>query len=399
MNNSDSGAAGGSRAPGPRNADSGVDSEEKSGKRSAFPWPAPGWKPGRPDFGGLLLLVFLLQAVSGFYLAMFYQPTPAEAWDSLTFIENEVAGGGFFRALHRWGALVSALLLMLHAVHMIWNGAYRKPRRWLSGLPLLLLFAAFVVTGYLLPWDFRAYWSVLTMGNWLEPLPLFSEALDFWLLSAGSPGGAAPLARWFVLHGALLPLLTCAGLAFHIRSLGRPPRLGTAGGRLPAAGLLLLLGWLAAFGIQKQIFADPVTTSPIPQPDWLFLMFFQVTRYCQNNLEMLAVFWLPMTVILCLMLLPFIDRGPRGRRQWLKWSLVVGSLSLCLTLGVFTHHTGTTTPVWSCQACHKEGFGKSFSRPPGAVKDFSKRYDNKWLAMHYRYPQYFWMMDAEVPGW
>ena len=354
-----------------------------------------------PDFGGLTLLVFLLQAVSGFYLAVFYQPTPAEAWDSITFIENGVLWGGFFLALHRWGALASVLLLMLHALNMIWSGAYRKPRsgRWLSGLLLLPLTAAFVVTGYLLPWDFRAYWMTLTMGNWRESLPLFSGALDFWLLSANTPGGAVPLARWFVLHAALLPLLTGAVLAFHFLSLGRPLRIGTAKGRLPAAGLLLLLGGLAAFGIQKQVFADPVTTSPFPQPEWLFYMFFQVTRYFQDNLEMLVVFWLPMTVTLCLFLLPFVDLDRRGLRIWLKRSIVISGVSLCLTLAVFTHHTGTTTPVGSCQACHKEGFGKSFSRPPETVNDFSRRYDNKWLALHYRYPQYFWMMDADVPAW
>jgi quinol-cytochrome oxidoreductase complex cytochrome b subunit len=160
---------------------------------------------------------------------------------------------------------------------------------------------------------------------------------------------------------------------------------------------LICLGLLAAFGIHKPDFADPITTSPFPQPDWLYLMLFQVTRYFQDNLEMLGVFWLPLTVFLCLCFIPFLDRG--GWRAWFKWSMAVSSLSLCLTLMVFTHHTGTTMPAWSCMACHKEGFGKSFSRPPERVADFSRRYDNKWLAMHYRYPQYFWMMDADVPGW
>ena len=374
-----------------------MNTEQKKYPGWAFLRPAD-WLPRRLDFGGWALIVFFLQAVSGLYLALFYQPTAAGAWSSIVSIENEVAGGGFFRSLHRWGAFSAAILLILHILHLIWSGAYRKPRTrtWFFGLLLLPLFAAFVVTGYLLPWDFRAYWITLNMGNWLDRLPLFAEILDFLLLSSPTLGGPVPVARWFVLHTAILPLLTAGTLAFHLVSLRHQTLVFTARGRLPVAGLLLLLGWLAVFGIQKQDFADPITTSPIPQPDWLFFMFFQASRYFQHNLEIIVVFWLPLAVTLCLFLLPWLDRG---WGWWFKWSLVISSLSLALALAVLTHHTGTTTPIWSCQACHKEGFGKSFSRPPATVSEFSRRYDNKWLAMHYRYPQYFWMMDADAPGW
>ena len=351
--------------------------------------------------GGLILFVFLLQALSGLYLALFYQPSPVEAWRSVVFIENELSSGVFLRSLHRWGAPALALLLAVHILHMIWSGAYRKPRTltWLSGILLLPLIVAFVVTGYLLPWDFRAYWAALTMGNWLEDLPLFSGALD-WLISSDTPGGAVPVARWFVLHIALLPLLTGAALAAHFLVMRRHGqiRIVTSWNFVAAAGASLLLGLLAAFGIQKPDFADPITTSPFPQPDWLFFVFFQVTRYFQDSQEMLGVFWIPLAVILGLLLLPCIDRRER-RSIWIKWPLVLTGLILCLTLATYTHHTGSTTPAWSCASCHKEDFGEAFSRPPVTIKEFSRRYDNKWLSLHFRYPQYFWMMDADVPGW
>jgi quinol-cytochrome oxidoreductase complex cytochrome b subunit len=360
-----------------------------------------GWIARLHGVGGLLLLVLVVQAVSGVYLAMFYQPAPVDAWKSVAFIENKVALGGFFLALHRWGASVSALLLIIHVLCLIWSGAYRKPREsaWFSGILLVLLTAAFAVTGYLLPWDFRAYWAALTMENWLEHLPLFSGVLG-WLLSAKTPGGVVPVARWFTLHAVLLPLLTGAALAWHFFAIRRNTqlRIFTAKSSMAAAGMLLLLGLLAAFGIQKLDAADPITTSPFPQPDWLFFMFFQVTRYLQDNLEMLGVFWIPAAVTLGLFLLPFIDRGEE-RSILLKWPLILSSLALCLALMIFTYHTGSTTPAWSCPACHKEDFGQAFSRPPETVDKYSKRYDNKWLALHYRYPQYFWMMDADVPGW
>jgi ubiquinol-cytochrome c reductase cytochrome b subunit len=155
---------------------------------------------------------------------------------------------------------------------------------------------------------------------------------------------------------------------------------------------------LAAFGVIRQDMADPVTTSSLPQPDWLFLAFFQVTRYCREGMEMVGVFWLPALLMLGLFLLPFIDRA-EGRRKWIRRSFLAAGLVLFVSLSVVTYHTGSTTPLDSCGACHKEGFGEAFATPPRKPAEFSTRYDNNWLALHYRYPQYFWMMDAAVPSW
>jgi quinol-cytochrome oxidoreductase complex cytochrome b subunit len=165
-----------------------------------------------------------------------------------------------------------------------------------------------------------------------------------------------------------------------------------------AVGTTLLLFWLAAFGIEEQAVADPITTSTTPQPDWLFMMFFQVTRYFRNSLEMLGVFWIPAAILLGMLALPFIDRGETSKK-WLKWSIIPLSLGIFLALSVVTYHSSTTTPVRSCAACHKEGFGETFAKAPRMLANFSTHYDNKWLALHYRFPQYFWMMDADVPGW
>jgi ubiquinol-cytochrome c reductase cytochrome b subunit len=165
-----------------------------------------------------------------------------------------------------------------------------------------------------------------------------------------------------------------------------------------ASSAVLLLFVLAAFGMQEQEIADPITTSPIPQPDWLFMAFFQVTRYFQNNMEMIGVFWIPAGIFLGMFILPFIDRGTT-RKQWFKWSLVPVSLAVFLALTIVTSHTCSTTPIWSCASCHKKSFGKTFAVAPRVLADFSSRHDNKWLALHYRYPQYFWMMDPHVPSW
>ncbi|MDR2825601.1 MAG: cytochrome b N-terminal domain-containing protein [Deltaproteobacteria bacterium] len=183
---------------------------------------APTWTNWLYCFGGLTFLVLLLQLLSGIYLAMFYQPAPAGAWTSIEFIEKSVWLGKFCRSLHRWGAFVMMFFLIIHVLRVIYHGAYRAPRElnWICGVLLLLLAAAFVVTGYLLPWDFRAYWTVKTIGNWIEQLPLFGDTLK-WLLFTDTPNGIVPVGRWFFIHTLVLPLLTGVFLAGHFLMVRR----------------------------------------------------------------------------------------------------------------------------------------------------------------------------------
>lgn len=164
-------------------------------------------------FGALTFVVLLVQALSGIYLAMYFQPGPAEAWKSIEFIEASVDLGFFTRSLHRWGAFVTMVFLVFHIVQVLFRGAYRAPRElsWLAGLVLLLLTIGFIISGYLLPWDFRAYWTVQTITNWLQDLPLFSSVLH-WLFYSDSSGGIVPVGRWFSIHIFVLPL--CTGLIF-----------------------------------------------------------------------------------------------------------------------------------------------------------------------------------------
>lgn len=158
---------------------------------------------------------------------------------------------------------------------------------------------------------------------------------------------------------------------------------------------LLFLTW---FGLQQRDPADPIFTSPVPQPDWLFMMLFQVTRYFRDSMEMIGVFWLPAAIMTGLLLLPFVDRGTI-RKKWLKRSIIAVSLGVFLALMIFSFRTCSTTPLWGCNACHKKGFGNTFANAPEKISDFYLIYDNKWLAVHYRYPQYFWMMDVDPPAW
>lgn len=168
---------------------------------------------------------------------------------------------------------------------------------------------------------------------------------------------------------------------------------------LVAACTVTFMAYLAAFGSFQQELADPAATSQLPHPDWLLQMFFQVTRYCQDADEMRGVFWLPVSILLVMALLPLIDRIMPIGKNLLKWLTLLCSLALVVGWGALTYHTGSTTPIDSCTSCHQENFGEALAVVPSKVDEFSNYHDNKWLSLHYRHPQYFWMVDAKVPKW
>ena len=356
--------------------------------------------------GAVTGICLLLVAISGIYMSMFFQPDPVEAYKSTKFIDQAAPLGQFARSLHRWGALFVITLMMAHFVSCCLRGRYRTPNRWtwLLGLAMTLLICTTVITGFLLPWDFRSYWILQTITNWFDKLPAFSCLFD-WLFYKDTPNGVEPTGRWFSLHAIVLPLMTGFCLLAHVRLFQRNCEVEDKPACKPSklARTVLfptvILGHIltALFGNIQLDAADPVTTTSWPQPSWLLLLFFQVTRYFQDSQEMLGVFWIPVAVFCVTLLLVFVNAG-----RWNKlvqYGLAALFLTLFVGLNYVTHHTHSTTPLDSCEACHKEGFGEAFAVPPPVIKDFSRHYDNKWLALHYRYPQYFWMMDATVPAW
>jgi quinol-cytochrome oxidoreductase complex cytochrome b subunit len=113
--------------------------------------------------GSVALFLFLVQTFTGALLAFNYAPTPGDAYNSLRYILAEVTGGRLMRGLHHWGASMMIVVVVLHMIQVFLYGAYKKPREatWMAGVVLLLLTLAYGLTGYLLPWDNRAYWGTV----------------------------------------------------------------------------------------------------------------------------------------------------------------------------------------------------------------------------------------------
>ena len=166
--------------------------------------------------GGLTFTLFLIQGITGIMLAFYYKPTPTEAYASIMFIENEVLLGSAFRMIHHWSANGMIVMAFAHMLRVFIMGAYKRPRElnWVSGVLLLVMTLAFGFTGYLLPWDQRAYWAT-TVGTEIGgSIPIIGE-LVLVFLRGGWNITSLTLSRFFAGHILILPLVTVTSMVLH----------------------------------------------------------------------------------------------------------------------------------------------------------------------------------------
>jgi quinol-cytochrome oxidoreductase complex cytochrome b subunit len=169
--------------------------------------------------GSATLTAFIVQAITGTILAMYYKPDPDKAWESIDFITNDLAWGWLVRGMHRWGASVFIILLFLHMGRVFLFGAYKYPRElnWLVGVLLLVLGMFEGFTGYLLPWDQTAYWATVVGININGTGPFVGPFLSN-VLRGGSEIGSETLARFYAIHMLLIPggLIALIGLHLYL---------------------------------------------------------------------------------------------------------------------------------------------------------------------------------------
>jgi quinol---cytochrome c reductase cytochrome b subunit, bacillus type len=187
--------------------------------------------------GSATLTAFLVQAVTGVILAMYYKPDPNSAYESIQIITNDLWWGWLVRGMHRWGASVFIILLFLHMGRVFLFGAYKYPRElnWLIGVLLLVLGMTEGFTGYLLPWDQTAYWATVVGININGTGPFVGPFLSN-VLRGGSEIGTDTLARFYSIHMLLIPggLIALIGLHLYLvvrLGVSSPPWSRTAAGR------------------------------------------------------------------------------------------------------------------------------------------------------------------------
>src|SRR6478672_12813255 len=167
--------------------------------------------------GSGTMFAFLNQAITGVFLAMYYDPSPTRAYESTRFITNDVFLGELVRGMHKWGSTVMVILVFLHMARTFFFGAYKYPRElnWVIGAVLLILTMVMSFTGYLLPFDQRSYWATIVGVNINGTGPLVGPFLsDF--LRGGGEFGATTLSRFYAIHMLLVPGLIIALIGAHL---------------------------------------------------------------------------------------------------------------------------------------------------------------------------------------
>jgi ubiquinol-cytochrome c reductase cytochrome b subunit len=173
-------------------------------------------------FGGLALLVFLIQVFTGMLLLMYYKPDPARAWDSLTFIKSNVPMGWLVQRIHGVGANLMIVLVMMHMARVAYLRIWRKPRElhWVSGACMLTLTTIMAFTGYLLPWTQLSYWGAKVGTEIPGAVPVFGQAIVTWSRRGQAISGET-LGFFFSLHIWVLPAVLCGFMVLHFLMIRR----------------------------------------------------------------------------------------------------------------------------------------------------------------------------------
>jgi ubiquinol-cytochrome c reductase cytochrome b subunit len=335
--------------------------------------------------GSATLTVFVVQVITGTILATYYSPSPDHAYDSVRYISERVASGGLLRGIHHWAASAMVVLIVAHMIRVFAVGAYKYPREanWLLGVGLFVVVMGFSFTGYLLPWDQKAYWATAVGTNIAGTTPLIGGAIVA-LLRGGAELGAATLARFYAFHVLWLPLLLVVLAFFHLLVLvrqgiaARPRDLEVgapkstsdpaypayyhhayaatkrAGVRfwpdvlgkdaiVSAAAVLVIVVFAVAFGAPLEAPADPTDTAYVPRPEWYFLPIYQLLSLVPGSMESLVAVGVPTALLLAMLALPLFDRGSTRnllRRPAALVALVVLLGASGLLIGAAGRETG-----------------------------------------------------------
>ena len=395
----------------------------KAVEHSLLNEPIPGGASWIYVFGSATLFLFILQAITGMFLAVYYAPTPDHAYDSVQFIENQVTFGWFVRGLHHWGASGMVIAVGLHMLQVFLYGAFKPPREmmWMVGVVLFLLVMGFAFTGYLLPWDQTAYWATQVGINMVGTVPLVGDLLVR-VMRGGETLGALTLSRFFAVHVLFLPALIILGIMLHLFILRR---VGPAGPwdeqkaatgsetfyprqvymdavvMLGVFGVLALLAVLVPFPLTDK--ANPSDTSFVPVPEWYFLFYYELLKHVHGPLEPFATWVLPAMAVLVMLLWPFLDwqktvRAPASRPVGMALAILflvtVFSLlgvSLKNLYGVKRIDPGVArgqalVANLGCLGCHRiHGTGGAIGPDLSFVGD--RRPDREWHLKHFRNPR------------
>ncbi|MCH2113659.1 MAG: cytochrome bc complex cytochrome b subunit [Pirellulales bacterium] len=298
--------------------------------REALYEQVPGGARWRYVWGSTLVMAFVTQLITGIFLWMAYSPSTQTAWESVFYIQFDMEGGWLLRGIHHFMAQAMIVLLAIHFVQVVWDGAYRAPRElnFLLGLILMLIVLGLSLTGYLLPWDQKGYWATNVGTELASQTPLAGGAIRK-LVVGGNSYGHLTLTRFFALHAGILPGALIAFLAIHLALFRRhgitvkEPKAGpdvtfwpdqVLKDSVAALGVLAAVVGLAVYyhGAELTAPADPANNYAAARPEWYFLFLFQFLKWFPGQMEVWGAFIIPGVVVGVLFLMPWIGRWKVG---------------------------------------------------------------------------------------
>ncbi len=294
--------------------------------------------------GSMLVFAFAVQAITGIFLWMAYSPSSQTAYESVYYIQHEMTGGWLVRGVHHFMAQAMVVVMGLHLLQVVIDGAYRAPRElnyWL-GIVLMQLVMGLGLTGYLLPWDQKGYWATNVATNLMTLVPFVGKELQQ-IAVGGNEYGHHTLTRFFAMHTGVLPAALIGFLVLHIAAFrkhgimakitpGRPDQyfwphqvLMDAVGCLVLLGIVLLCvihfdvaglatGNLPAAhqGAELGAPADPAEAYSAARPEWYYLFLFQLLKYFHGTQEIIGALIIPGILMTILALAPILGRWNVG---------------------------------------------------------------------------------------
>ena len=372
--------------------------------------------------GSVVAVLIGCQFLTGVGLSMYYVPSPSLAYDSLRYLMTEISLGWLMRGLHVWGASFVVVASVVHLLRVFITGSYKAPREltWITGLVMLLVILGFSLSGYLLPWDQKAYWATTVTISVAQGSPVVGEYLAD-ILRGGHELGALTLGRWYAAHVFLLPGALVLFLVGHIALMRKH---GISGPITPGQGQpIVFFPWhvvkdtammaavvaalfTAALYLPAHLdeIANPADADYVPRPEWYFLSLFQLLKYFPGTLELVATQVVPGLVVGGMFALPFLDRGasrhpwaPSRRAFSVAMAMVLAGIVTLTWLGLEDAPTRFEPNRWGpqaiagfltaegeqapCSRCHVEGGPAS----PLSATRISR--DDGWMMFHMSDPE------------
>ena len=338
--------------------------------KKALGEPIPGGARLAYIFGSGLIFIFILQAITGVFLTLYYVPSADHAYSTVSYITKEVTSGSFLRSLHAYGSSAMVIILILHVTQTIIYGAYKRQREllWLSGCFLSVLILGMAFTGYLLPWDQKAYFATAVGTNIATEVPLVGDLIKRFM-RGGNDLGTLTLSRFFSAHVLFIPAAIGAMVSIHVylfRKAGaagpftHTPTLHHQQNSEPfypkqllmdlglALLLIAMLSMLAHFhpyelGPQ----ANPADTHYLGRPEWYYRPVFQWLKYWKPPYTAIGILVIPLVVAVIFAALPFLDR--HTERHPSKRPIVLSTyafvLALLVLLGRQSYLDDSDTPA------------------------------------------------------